>query len=117
MYIRKIKANIAMEEGDYIRIEQYSTRFTFMLVGAIIGVVLGIAYVMSLTDVSNEPTIITISTLFFAVLGLILSQGKEVRRVPKADLVEIKEYDNEHVTVVLDDERVKNKFRKNDHEK
>ena len=113
MTIRKIKANKAQEEGDYIRIELYSTRPICMVLGALIGFFLGLL----LSESNNEITLTILSTIALAFIGALCGHGKEVRRVPKADLVEIKQYSSGHVTVVLDDERVKREPREYTYEK
>lgn len=103
MSIRRIKANTARVEGDYVLVEEYS-RKSF---GAILGFILGLVIVIILkTDLLSGMVVI-----FFAVFMMsLLFPGNVVREVPVADMVELKHYpDKERVTVVLDDERVKRK--------
>ena len=104
MPIRKINAHEAIEDGDYIQIVQHST-WGFWLTG---GLLLGGFAGALITN--NAAAIILIAAFCGVVVG---SMGcrKEIRRIPKAHLVEIKHYSIGHVTVVLDDKRVRHQSR------
>lgn len=112
MSIRRIKAHGAVEEGDYIRIEKRSTWPYWLFIGLIVGYFVG-TFILNngLIHITDSFTVVGFSMLFFSVIGLLMGNEKEVRRVPKVDLVEIKRYASGHVTVVLDDERVKGQSR------
>ena len=107
MTIRRIKADAATEDGDYIRIERRSRRGFTTLVGVLLGVlicwfisVLGYIY-------PNQEIVLLIVVIMSMVAGFFLDEGQVVRRVPKIDLVEIKRYAwPPGVTVVFDDERI-----------
>ena len=106
MAIRKIKAHEAVEDGDFIRIRRRSSRLLGALIGCIIGCVITAFLKLELEFFRDDffDKLFIVSSIF-AIVGLALSKGEEVRRVPKIDLVEIKKYSSGHVTVVLDDER------------
>lgn len=112
MSIRKIKAHEAEEDGDYIRIVRRSTWLYWLMFGVVIGLFSGYSIVNSrIINGLDNSTIVAASTLICIFICLLFSNEKEVRRVPKSDLVEIKKYASGHVTVVLDDERVKRQPR------
>lgn len=103
MAIRKIKANAARVEGDYVLVEQHSQK----TLGAFLGFVVGIG----LAVLINEDWLLNGAVILMATsIGSALFPGEVIREVPQADLVELKHYPEEdRVTVVLDDERVKRK--------
>lgn len=112
MSIRKIKAHEAKEDGDYIQIVKRSTWFYWLMFGIVAGLFVG--YLLAKSSIISgfdDFTIIIFSTLVSMFICLLIGGEKEVRRVPKSDLVEIKKYASGHVTVVLDDERVKRQSR------
>lgn len=104
MSIRKIKANKAEIEGDYVIVETYSQRPPTFLAAFF---TLSIAYIFIFFQTFN---------LLIGILGVIsismliaaFAPGRILRDIPLVDLVEIKRYQGkDKVTVVLDDERVK----------
>lgn len=104
MSIRKIRANSAKVDGDYVCIEEYSARPGGTLGGFVLGCIL--AAIVGSTNL----IIIIIILLVCSVAGFVFSPGRVVRSIPEVDLVEIKHYpDEERVTVVLDDARTKRK--------
>jgi len=106
--IRKIKANSATEDGDYIKIEDHSTRPFGALAGALVGVFVALIAVEYFQIYNDEAlTLVIFIVCVLTVLGILLGRNRIVRRVPKSDLVEIKKKSHNQVTVVLDDERVK----------
>ena len=105
MAIRKIKAHVAIEDGEFIRLEKKSGRFSGLMMGGAFGLALGIMLAVFI----GLPQFVSITAclLLGSTIGAAISPGKEVLLVPKTDLVEIKRYVSGHVTVLLDDERVK----------
>lgn len=98
MSVRKVRANKAVIEGDYVLIEKYSYRLHAGVLFFLVGVV-GLFW--------HQPLV-----LFAAGVGLVISvfliPGREIRQIPRVDVLEIKHYPSDHrVTVVLDDERTK----------
>lgn len=107
MSIRKIKANKAEIEGDYVKVETHSQRLiTFVTTFIILAVVcIFIALVFSKAGIliGGLAASIGIATLVAA-----FAPGQILRDIPLVDLVEIKRYQGkDKVTVVLDDERAK----------
>lgn len=99
MAIRKIRANRATREGEYVVIETYSKRWMYVMSGAAMGVLVG---TIILDDYSSF-----VSLLAGSMVGTFYGGEGDTRYVPFADVVEIKKYPFRRVTVVLDDERVK----------
>lgn len=105
MSIRKIKANTATVDGDFIIVESDSWKPFSIIIGFSIGLVLYLAF-----DVKSSDTIIVVLliSLISALVGFLILPGRVVRQIPSIDLVEIKRYRNTNrVTVVLDDARTK----------
>lgn len=103
MAIRKIKANYAVEDGTFLIITKRSKRLFYFMLSALFLFIFAIAFLNTV-----ELPIIIVCSLLGALLISQLVGGKEVRKVPLADLVEIKRYVwPPKVTVILDDERAK----------
>lgn len=101
MSIRKIRANSAHVDNEYIHVEQHSMQPLGALFGFGIGLIIAL---VAETDVMTGG-IITLSCTFILAAFF---PGKVVRDIPEVDVVEIKHYPNEdRVTVVVDDERSK----------
>lgn len=101
--IRRIKANSAEVYDHYVHVEQHSLQPLGAIIGSIVGLFLASA---ASQDMITASSIILVSACIFAASF----PGKVVRDIPEADVVEIKRYpDEDRVTVVLDDERVKRK--------
>lgn len=106
MSIRRIKANNAFVDGDYVTVETNSMKF----MGAIFGFLFGVFICVISNNVQADGFfyIILVTTVFGFLIGVLIFPGKVVRQIPTVDLVEIKRYPSTHkVTVVLDDERTK----------
>lgn len=106
--IRRIKAHEAVIDGEFVRIIKYSTRKLGFLIGMVFGFPVSLALVDSFVS-SWQATVIFVAggTFMCGCLCALICNGTVVRRIPKADLVEIKKYTwPAGVTVVLDDERV-----------
>ncbi len=101
MTIREIKANEAYIEGDFIHVEMYDSSVVNGSIGMAIGAVASAV-------ITQNPGFILIVSLLTGLLGVSFTSHKIVWQIPRADLVEIKSYpDDERVTVLLDDERMK----------
>jgi hypothetical protein len=105
MSIRKIRANTANVDGDFIIVESDSWKPFGIIIGFLIGLMLCLVFEVSTDDI----IVVLLITSFFGVLiGLLVLPGRVVRQIPSIDLVEIKRYKNTNrVTVVLDDARTK----------
>lgn len=98
MSVRKIKANRAVIEGDYVLIEKFSYRTHASIVFLLLGII-GFFYHFPLAVLGAAGGV---------VFSLLLVPGKEIRQIPRVDVLEIKHYPSDRrVTVVLDDERTK----------
>lgn len=106
MSIRKIKANTAEIEGDYVKVETYSKRLTtFLKTFLVLSLICFITF-FALPTINLLVAIV--STLGVSILAAALAPGRVLRDIPLVDLVEIKRYQGKNkVTVVLDDERAK----------
>lgn len=108
--IRKIKANKAEVEGDYLIVETYSRKPVTFLVTFLI---LSISYfVYAIYAPLQAPrTIDPLGIVIIIIVAAIIAafaDGKVWREIPIGDIVEIKHYPGkEKVTVILDDERLK----------
>lgn len=107
MSIRKIRANKAEIEGDYVKIETYSQRSAAFITALISFSIIYIVTFTASPEYDNHflgiIIVIGISTIIAT-----LAPGRILRDIPLVDLVEIKRYQGrDKVTVVLDDERVK----------
>lgn len=107
MGIRKIKAHEAFVEGEFVKVVKRSRRKLGLVIGTILGFLGGMWLADNIAELQQYRAISVISvSIFCGFLGILLFSGEEVRRIPKADLVEIKTYTwPTGVTVVLDDER------------
>lgn len=105
MSIRRIKANTAKVDGDFVIVESHSLKSFGVIAGFLIGLLLCLLYEVN----ANDVIIIMLLTSFFgALIGVLVLPGRVVRQIPAVDLVEIKRYKNTNrVTVVLDDARTK----------
>lgn len=104
MTIRKIRADSAVREGDYISIETKSRRPLGFVIGTLAGLSLGVLVWYINQDIRFE--ILCLIAIVFGAFGAVKSQGGHVRLVPSEDLVEIKAYHSpKRVTVILDDQR------------
>lgn len=108
MSIRKIKANTAEIEGDYVKVETHSQRLiSFLKTFLILAIVCILVYVSDLLPNFNIVFALII-TISISALAAAFAPGQILRDIPLVDLVEIKRYQGkDKVTVVLDDERVK----------
>ena len=106
MAIRRIKADIATNDGDYIRIERRSRRGAGLLIGTATGLLIWFLYYnLGMTFPNKEFGFILIVSIS-ATVGFFSDEGKVVRNVPTIDLVAIKRYSwPPRVTVIIDDER------------
>lgn len=98
MSVRRIKANKAVIEGDYVLIEDYSYRRYAVFLCLLVGVM----------AFANHFTPLVIGSVIGLVCSITILPGKVIRQIPRVDVIEIKHYPSDHrVTVVLDDERTK----------
>lgn len=106
MSIRKIRANTAEIEGDYVKVETHSQRLITFLATFL---ALAITCVLILLLFPNFNIILGfVVTTGISALAAVFAPGQILRDIPLVDLVEIKRYKGkDKVTVVLDDERVK----------
>lgn len=103
MAIRRIKANYAVEDEGFLIITKRSRRLLYFILSALILIIIGLMFIENI-----RPLFIILCSLLLAAIISQADTGKEVRKVPLADLVEIKRYVwPPKVTVVLDDERAK----------
>lgn len=108
MSIRRIKANKAEIDGDYVKVETFSQR-PIVFFTTLISLLIIYAVVIDLNRQDPEHLFFsTLAILFASIIMTALAPGKVLRDIPLVDLVEIKRYAGEDkVTVVLDDERAK----------
>ncbi|HMT94431.1 hypothetical protein [uncultured Thiothrix sp.] len=106
MSIRKIKANTAEIEGDYVKVETHSQRLISFLKTFLI---LAVVCILISQFFPNFDIIFgLVITFSISALAAAFAPGQILRDIPLVDLVEIKRYrGKDKVTVVLDDERVK----------
>lgn len=108
--IRKIKANKAEVEGDYLIVETHSRKpFTFLVV--FLSLSISYFFYIFYTSLQSPRIIDPIGLIIILIVAVIIAafaDGKVWREIPIGDIVEIKHYPGkEKVTVVLDDERLK----------
>jgi hypothetical protein len=108
MSIRKIRANTATVEGEYVHVEEYSQKSMGFFIGFIFGIIL--VFTINTLGISLDFMAASLLVLISGILGTSAAPGRVSRNIPEVDVVEIKYYpDEERVTVVIDDERTKRK--------
>jgi len=108
MSIRKVRANTATREGDYVYVEEYSQKSLGFFIGFTFGIIL--VFIVNSLGIPLDFISASLIILMSSVLGTSAAPGRVTRNIPEVDVVEIKYYpDEERVTVVIDDERTKRK--------
>lgn len=98
MSVRKIRANKAVIEGEYVLVEKYSYRVHLVVVCLVVGAV----------GFFSHIPLVMMGAGSGVIFSLLIMPGRVIRQIPRVDVLEIKHYpSSKKVTVVLDDERTK----------
>lgn len=103
MSIRRIKAHYAIEEGDIVKIINKPNRLIYLFFAVLLAMFVVVTFLSTAAGAIQLMFFITI-----IVIGFLSGSSGIERKVPRADVVEIKRYHwPPRVTVVLDDERAR----------